>query len=182
MKRIAFAFICVLIMSIFAGCSSKQLESNQLLSVINSSGKIISIGDTKAQVTAITGAKEGDVMDFEDGVVRISYWDSPGIFIDYLNDKVVAIRLSGEGKWSYIDGLKPGITKEESEKYFSREAFPQRETGTGGGVLLAYDEELNPIPFDQNAPHTVRVSYAPQDDKNEALVVDIIAIESRLPS
>lgn len=174
----------VFITAMFTGCASKQLESGQVTSVMQlPSGKIISIGDTRDMVTKITGKDEGDGADFADGVQRTGYWNTPGIYVDYYEDVVVAIRITGDGKWAIAGGVRSDMDKTEVEQIYASNIL--KETGLKGGILLSYDENLNPVAVDRYAPYTVTISFEQALDHNDnpipgKEVVDTITIESNL--
>lgn len=150
------ALIAVLFAVLFSGCGG--LNENQVLSVRNrTNGKVLTIGDTREAAEKVTGGDPSNITDFDDGVSRYSYWDAEGLAVDYLDGKVVALRLSDEGRWEITGGVRIGMEQRKVEELYA--ANPYKEVGMEGGVLLSYDEQGNPVAFDVDAPNVVTISF-----------------------
>lgn len=170
-NRWVAVLVGVLVLSLFAGCN--QLDENQIFSVRNrKSGKILTIGDTMETVEKVTGGEEQDVIDFEeDQVHRASYWNAEGVLVDTFEDHVVGLRLVGTDAWEISNGVRIGMDKEEVLALYADE--PYREEGMKGGVLLSYDKDRNPIPFDEESHYMIVISFS--DD-----LVDYVGIQTRI--
>lgn len=179
--------VCVLLLSVFAGCGEK-LSQDQTLSVRNrNNGKVISLNDTMDTITAITGNTEIDQMDFTDeGIYRTGYQDMPGIYVDYLleDNKAVAIRLMFEDTWEISSGVRYGMEKAKVEELYKDNTL--KEVGAEGGYLFSYDESGNPVAFDEDSAYNLRISFAHPDEDGDGtpdsdeLLVNVIALQSNL--
>lgn len=169
---LAGALAFILLTAALAGCGNQSApkEISPILSVRQrESGSIVTMGDTRNQVTKITGKSEAHVLEFtKENIERVSYWDAPGIFVDYLEDKVVAIRLTDTDDWELTNGARVGMTKADVEKLYADIA--EREEGQSGGLLISYDENLNPVPFDESSYYLFRITYVDG-------LVDVICIQ-----
>lgn len=157
---------CMVLFVSLAGCN-KPLAPDQLFSIQDGpSGKIISLGDTYRSVTSYTGTKlaDGSFLFEEDNTIRDAYANCPGIRVDYFEEKVVAIRLTGESKWQLANGVRAGMSKDEIMKLYADNDM--KDIGLQGGILLAYDENKTPIPFREDAPYTFRISFEPATNNN----------------
>lgn len=187
-RKTAMALVVALVFFVFAGCS--PLAPEQVLSVRNrTTGQVVTLGRTRADVEKITGSDMENVMDFtEENVQRVSYWDAPGLVVDYRaemvpddngdligveapEDEIVALRLMDGDKWEIAGGIRVGMTREKVDDILGENELI--EAGKAGGVLLGYDEALVQVPFEEDAPYTVRISF--EDD-----AVSVIAIQSNL--
>lgn len=162
-KKVAAMLLIVLIAVAAAGCSGTNGGNSQSLELLSvkqtATGKIISIGDSKKDVEKVTGPDEDSVMEFlEDGVERWSYWDAPGLLVDYLDEKVVALRISGKPGFELMNGVTPGMHEDDVKNLY--ESHPYIEYGIRGGILTAYDKDLQPIEYnDETAPYLVRITF-----------------------
>lgn len=179
--------VLILTVSIFSGCA--QLKPEQVLSVRNrTTGQAISLGDNRKQVEKITGGDMNSEHTFTDeNVQRVSYWDVPGLIVDFSSqmiesdgeiiadekpeDQVVGIILSEEDKWEITGGIRFGMTKEKVAELLSGNNM--QEPGVAGGILLSYDEQLQPITYDENSPYIVIISF-------EEDLVDVIKITNNM--
>lgn len=174
-KKIALLLGLVLLAGSLASCSSQSSEDKAMsvLSVRDKvTGDIVSIGDTRKEVEKITGSDERDPADFTDGVIRTGYWDNDGIYVDYLEDTVVALRLKYDSNWEIISGAQYGMSKEQVDDLYKDSEW--KGSGLQGGLLLAFDKDLNPVTFNPEAPYIITISYDSDD------VVDLIKIQDNL--
>lgn len=162
MKKSIFALMIVSIVLLTA-CAQGTLEESEILTIRRrSNGKTLSIGDTRDYVNEVTGGDEANISDFlEDDVQRVDYWDAPGVYVDFLDDKVVALRLTDEDKWEISGGIRIGTAKSKvMEMYADNDMV---EEGQQGGLMFSYDKDLNQIPFSIESPYYVVISF--EDDK-----------------
>lgn len=168
MKKMGLALICALILTVFSSCADGSLADDQLLSVRNrNNGKVISIGDTRDYVNKVTGGDEADGGTFDDGVERAYYWDTPGIGVDFLDGKVVAIMLQDDSRWETVEKVHVGMSESKVKELYASDKYAEQ--GLSGGILLGYDDELNPITFSQDAPYYRVISF--EDGKVSMIII-----------
>lgn len=165
--------VCVILSTALAGCSG-GLDDAQVLSVRNRrNGKIVSIGETQAEAEKITGTNYSIVSEFDDGVVRYSYFNAEGLAVDILEDRVVALRLTQTDDWEIIGKVRVGMEKSQVDEVYAANTY--KEIGMAGGLLLAYDANGTPIAYAEDAPYMVTISF--EDD-----VVNYIGIQDNFES
>jgi hypothetical protein len=167
-KRWAVLLVVVLILVMFAGCS--EAKAPDLLTVRQvATGATISIGDTRSDVTAITGEDVRSGFDFlEDDTTGDFYWDAPGIRVDYHGDDVVRLLLLNTADWELMNGLYCGMPKNEAEALYRDVA--EKEAGQMGGLFISYDENLNPIPLNEFSPYYFRITFTDEGTVESAYI------------
>lgn len=185
MKRITIAFVLGFMITLLAGCNQNAQSSvsgnggplppDDILTFHNrDNGRTLSIGDGMEQVKEATGGQETHVFDFEgDGVHRATYEDAEGLWVDLLEEKVVALSVfesddEPASNWEISSGVRLGMTKQEVLALY--DGNDKKSEGMQGGVLLAYDQEKNPIDFDPAAHYIITISF---DDEERVEYIGI---------
>lgn len=157
MKKTAIVLMCILVLSMFAGCGG-GLEPDQVMSVRNrNNGKVVNMGDTREYVNQITGNDEAIIGEFDDGVVRCIYWNAYGMAVDYLDDKVVAITLNEEKTWETYEKVYIGMDEQKVRDLFADN--PNAEEGLSGGLMIGYDKDNKEMKFSDKPPYYKVISF-----------------------
>jgi hypothetical protein len=118
-------------------------------------------------VEEITGRASSGYEFTDDNTVGDFYEDkAPGIRVDYIDDVVVRLLLTGDGWEVWETGLHPNLPKSEVERLYADVTV--RAEGEDGGMFISYDENYAPIPYNEFSPYVLEVSY--NDDDTVAIV------------
>lgn len=171
MKKIILLLAAVLAVALFASCGGPEaLADTEILTVRNrNNSKTITIGQTREEADKVTGGDEDSVMEYEDGSERASYRNAPGIFIEYNPEgTVVSFRLSDTDDWETAGGVRIGMSRSDAEAVYADN--PYKEPGMSGGLLMAYDKDLKPIKFSDDAPYRLILSF--ENDKVSYVTIE----------